>query len=216
MPPFGRKRRPSIIFIFNPQGIPIMLKTAYKLSSVLGLLLAAGCASPEKPSAEFASQVTMTAQVVAIDQAKRKVTLKGPNGKQETIKVGEEVRNLARVKVGDEVKVAYIESVAVDVKRPDEATPGVTGGAALDRAEAGEKPAGVAVSQVTVTTTLAEIDPNGAYVILTGPDGNQVKMNVRDRSKLKNVKVGDRVVITYTESLAVSVEKVSAPSSSGY
>jgi hypothetical protein len=43
----------------------------------------------------------VTAQVQAVDLAKRIVTLKGPEGNVFDVKVGDEVRNLPQVKVGD-------------------------------------------------------------------------------------------------------------------
>lgn len=78
---------------------------------------------------------------------------------------------------------------------------------AVATAKPGEKPAGVVANQVTVTTTLEAIDPKKAYVILQGPEGNSVKVKVQDPKNLKNVKVGDQVVITYTEAFAISVDK---------
>ena len=49
-------------------------------------------------------KVTATAVVQAVDQKNRLLTLKGEDGKVFTIKVGNEVRNLAQVYAGDTVK----------------------------------------------------------------------------------------------------------------
>ncbi|MCK7506097.1 MAG: hypothetical protein MZV70_19805 [Desulfobacterales bacterium] len=42
---------------------------------------------------------------------------------------------------------------------------------------------------------------------LKGPEGNKETIKVKDPKNLKKVKVGDNVVISYTEALAISVEK---------
>jgi hypothetical protein len=42
---------------------------------------------------------------------------------------------------------------------------------------------------------------------LRGPEGKVVDVKVRNPKNLENVKEGDQVVITYTEAVAVSVEK---------
>ena len=42
---------------------------------------------------------------------------------------------------------------------------------------------------------------------LKGPDGKTVTIKAQDPKNLEAVKVGDEVVITYTEALAISVEK---------
>lgn len=161
----------------------------------------------EKPAIEESTLVTVTATVEAIDQKTRMVTLKGPQGNSVTFKAGEQVKNLSQVKVGDSVLAKYYESVAVEVKKPGEAKPGVTKQEAVTRAKPGETPKGLAVSQVTVTTTIAAIDKKKPTVTLKGADGKTTTVKVRNPKNLENVKVGDQVVITYTEALALSLEK---------
>lgn len=161
----------------------------------------------EKPAIEESTLVTVTATVEAIDQKTRMVTLKGPQGNSVTFKAGEQVKNLSQVKVGDSVLAKYYESVAIEVKKPGEAKPGVTKQEAVTRAKPGETPAGMAVSQVTVTTTIAAIDKKKPTVTLKGADGKTTTVKVRNPKNLENVKVGDQVVITYTEALALSLEK---------
>jgi len=164
-------------------------------------------AKTQKPAFEKSGLVTVTATVEAIDLATRMVTLKGPKGNTFTFKAGEEVRNLPQVKVGDQVVAKYYESIAIEVKKPGEATPGVTKEEVVKRAKPGEMPAGVVASQVTITATVDAIDMKKPSVTLKGPEGNTKEIKVKDPKKLKNVKVGDKVVITYTEALALSVEK---------
>ena len=159
----------------------------------------------KKPSIKKENVATVKATVQAIDLATRVVTLKGPKGNVFDLKVGEEAKNLPQLKVGDEVVAQYYESIAVEVKKPGEPG-GVTASGALATAEPGAKPGGVVANQVTVTTTVEAIDPKKTHVTLKGPEGNSVKVIVRDPKNLKNVKVGDQVVITYTEALAISVE----------
>jgi len=164
-------------------------------------------AKTQKPTFEKSELVTVTATVEAIDLATRMVTLKGPKGNTFTFKAGEEVRNLPQVKVGDQVVAKYYESIAIEVKKPGEATPGVTKEEVVKRAKPGEMPAGVVASQVTITATVDAIDMKKPSVTLKGPEGNTKEIKVKDPKKLENVKVGDKVVITYTEALALSVEK---------
>ena len=161
----------------------------------------------EKPAIEESTLVTVTATVEAIDQKTRMVTLKGPQGNTVTFKAGEQIKNLSQVKVGDSVLAKYYESVAVEVKKPGEAKPGVTAQEAVTRAKPGETPKGLAVSQVTVTTTITAIDKKKPSVTLKGADGKTTTVKVRNPKNLENVKVGDQVVITYTEALALSLEK---------
>jgi hypothetical protein len=149
---------------------------------------------------------TVAATVTKVDLKARKVTVRGDDGKSRTIKVPDEVRNLPQVKVGDQVVVAYYESVAYQVKKPGEGTMGVVVAEDAVRAKAGEKPGAAGAQAVTVTAKIDEIDKKNSTVTLQGPDGDVAVVAVRNASNLDRVAVGDLVEITYTEAVAVSVE----------
>lgn len=183
------------------------------IGGVAGCALAlAACATdtaPEgpPPSGTLAEQTeTAVATVERIDHQTRQVTLRRADGSSTTLRVGPEARNLPQVKVGDRVVVAYHESLAYEVKRAGEATPGTALAGATARAKPGEKPGGVDAQQLTVTSTIEAIDTRAGTVTLKGANGETVTAKVRDPEKLKLVRVGDLVELTYTEAIAVSVE----------
>jgi hypothetical protein len=160
----------------------------------------------EKPSVYKDRVVTATATVEAIDLEKRIVTLRRADGSVFDLTVGKEARNLPQVKVGDEVVVKYYESIAVQVTKPG-AAEGSQVKETVARAKPGEKPAGAVTKQTTVTATVEKIDKKKMIATLRGPEGKVVDVKVRNPKNLENVNVGDQVVITYTEAVAVSVEK---------
>ena len=95
-----------------------MRKTGFALLAVLFVLsiAAGGCATApagksagteEPPSWQTATAVEETATVEAVDQSTRMIRLKVSQGNSVTFKVSDEVRNLAQVQVGDEVKFRY-------------------------------------------------------------------------------------------------------------
>jgi hypothetical protein len=149
---------------------------------------------------------TVTATVESIDLATRAVTLKGPDGKVMGLKVSEEVKNLPQVRVGDKVTVTYYESIAAQIIKPGTG-PASAAQQAVATAKPGEKPAGAMVQQVTVVATVEAIDKTTQHVTLKGPEGNTVEVKVKNPKNLEGVKVGDEVAITYTEAMAISVEK---------
>lgn len=172
-----------------------------------------GCSMFEKkpegpPPSGMVSETTATvaATVTKIDLKNRKVTLKGPDGKSETIKVPDSVRNLPQVKVGDQVVVAYQESIGYQVKRAKDGAMGVVVAQDAARAKEGDMPAAAGAAAVTVTAKIDEIDKKKGTVTLVGPEGDSTVVHVKDPSKLDQVVVGDLVEITYTEALAISVE----------
>ena len=185
--------------------VVLMLSLA---SGVFAQYKAGAPAAPaEQPRVVREAEAVMTATVVAIDLQKRIVTLKGDDGAVRDIKVGEEAVNLPQVKVGDLVTVKFYESIAVEVIKPGTAM-GAGEKKAIVRAKPGEMPGGMAARQVSVTAIIMAIDKQKSTMTLKGPEGKLVNVKVQDPANLEKVKVGDELLITYTEALAISVEHV--------
>lgn len=173
------------------------------------LALALSCAtSKELPKYTDSRTVTATAVVQAIDLNTREVTLRGEDGRVFTFVAGDQVKNLAQVRVGDTVKATYTESIAIEVKRVDGGTPDLSVAATGGSAAPGEKPAGNVARTVTASAVITDIDRTTNRVTLRGPSGNERVVQARDPKNLENVQVGDLVYATYTESLGISVETV--------
>lgn len=152
--------------------------------------------------------IILRASVEAIDLKQRLVTVIGPTGHRLELKVDESARNLPQLKVGDTVKIEYLESVEVRVLKTGETGTPPTETAALVTAQPGQKPGGVAANQITVTATIEAINKNKPSVTLRGQQGKVIEVKVRHPEYLDRVKVGDNIEITYTEALALSVEKI--------
>ncbi|HEY1489522.1 MAG TPA: hypothetical protein VGF90_00670, partial [Verrucomicrobiae bacterium] len=104
------------------------LKTSVHYPLLCGALLFAGlganlfaqesATSKDTPMGRIdAVHAMLTAEVTAIDLAKREVTLKGPQRDEVTITVSDAVKRLDEVKVGDSVRVDYLVSVAAEVRK---------------------------------------------------------------------------------------------------
>jgi hypothetical protein len=163
-------------------------------------------AAPLPSGVVGANLVSVTAKVKAINHKTRMVTLQRPDGSVIKFKAGDEVRNLPQVKVGDEVTATYYESLAYEVKKPGDATPGAAVAQGLERAKLGEKPGGAAGQVTAITATIAAIDKGAGTVTLRTPDGETRTIKARNPDNLNRVSVGDLVEITYTQALAISVE----------
>lgn len=161
----------------------------------------------QKPGGAAGQVVAIKATVEAIDHKTRMVTLKGEGGDTVTFRAGPRVKNLGEVQVGDEVLIRYYEAVAFDVKKAGTATPGTSVQEEVKRTPPGQKPAGVAARRVTVTGTIDAIDKQAQTVTLKGPDGKTKTIKARNPENLDKVAVGDQVEISYTEAVAISVDK---------
>jgi hypothetical protein len=158
------------------------------------------------PAVAQTRAATIHGTVAAVDKAKQTVTLKGPRGRTVTLQV-RDPQKLEAINVGDPVVAKYYESLAFEVKKPGSATPGASAKEAVASSKPGETPAGAVERQITVTTTVAAIDKKAQTVTIKGPDGVTETVKARDPKNLDKLKVGDLVEITYTQALAISLDK---------
>lgn len=148
----------------------------------------------------------VAAVVEAINLENRIVTLRSLTRDASVVmEVGDQVRNLDQVKVGDRVVVEFLEAIAVDLKKGGGMTPSAGVGGAAARAKLGEKPAAALGGAVEVVATIIGIDADEPSVTLKGPEGEVVEVLVQHPEKLAEVDVGDQVVITYKRAMAVAV-----------
>jgi Cu/Ag efflux protein CusF len=70
-----------------------------------------------------------------------------------------------------------------------------------------EQPGAKAAAAVTLRGTVAAVDREARTITLKGPKGGTLTLEVRDESKFDSVKVGDPVVATYYEAVAIVVRK---------
>jgi hypothetical protein len=152
-----------------------------------------------------AESVEARATVTAIDPATRMVTLKGEGGQTVDVQAGPAVKNFDQIKVGDTVKATYTESIAFKVADKGE-TPGGTS-QTMNRI-----PGGAEVGkQVTTSFKVASVDPATNILWVTLPNGNTKKIHVENpeaQARLKTLSPGNVVAVTYTESVAVQLEKL--------
>jgi hypothetical protein len=109
--------------------------------------------------------------------------------------------------VGDQVKAAYYESVALYLGQAGE-TPEEAGGLVAARSAKGDKPAGIAVEAVDISATVQSIDKPTQAVTLELLDGRKITTKV-DKSveAFDTLKVGEAIHARDTEAIAVTVEK---------
>jgi Cu/Ag efflux protein CusF len=166
-------------------------------------------AKPESgamPAGAGAREVTVRGTVEAVNKDKQTVTLKGPKGGTLTLQV-RDPQKLEAISVGDPVIAKYYESLAFEVKKAGAASPGKSAQEAVVSSKPGETPGGAVGRQITVTATITAIDKKANTVTIKGPEGNTETVKARDPKNLEKVKVGDLVEITYTQALAISLDK---------
>jgi Cu/Ag efflux protein CusF len=179
-----------------------MKKTLAVLAALVAMPVVA---LAQKPVTETAA-VEVTAKIDAIDRDKRMITLTDKDGSSETVYAGPEVKRFDELKVGDTVTFRYYESVAMVIRKAGDTTaPPPTGDAKIARGT-GAKPGGTISRQDTATVTIKAIDQKIPALTVLTDDGRTVDFRVEDPKKLAGLKAGDKVEVTYTQAVVVSVK----------
>jgi len=178
------------------------LRACFTLVALLCLAIAP-IAGQQK--VERAGNISKSATIVAIDHTKRVVSLKDAEGNIEDIQAGPEIKRFNELKVGDSVTFSYHAAVVYQVSKADATAPPVQGGESVVRGQ-GPKPSGAVTQQRQATVTVEAIDPAVPSIKVRTADGHSMSATVEDKKNLEGLKVGDKVTVTFTEALMVTVE----------
>ena len=179
----------------------ITLSLVLALVALVALPAVAGD-HPSAPKPVTKTEVqTLTAKITAIDAAKRLITLTGPKGNSVTLEASAEVKRFSELKVGDEVTIKYTETFVARLAKPGEVA---EASGTIARSE-GAKPGGEAKAKATIVVTLLDVDPAVPSVTIKTPEGDVKTFHIKDKKNLEGFKAGDKVAITYGESLAIDV-----------
>jgi hypothetical protein len=148
-------------------------------------------------------QRTVTGVVQVVDEADRRVTVRMSTGELRTLQVPPAAGRLSEVKAGQTVKATYYDNIFLRVKGIDE--PEVDTRQTAATAGSGAQPGGTLGIQQTITATIDAIDLNAPSISFKGPRGWSYSSPVKDKNALQQLKVGDRVDISWTEATVVSI-----------
>ncbi len=176
-----------------------------------GTALADGHEKMERPSFHASQSMMVNAVVEAINHETREVRLRRSDGEIIEFVASEEARNLGQVDVGDVVNAEYVHSVSIEVVANDEGfEPDAGQAGAIARTKEGEMPGVAAINTQVATATVEEINIEANTFKLRGVDGTINEYTARNPDNLKRAKVGDLVIMTVTDAVAITVEEVAS------
>ena len=146
--------------------------------------------------------ITATAVVEAIEGKTRLLTIRNEDGTVESLVVPTEVKRFDAIKVGDKITVHYYSSLIVRLKKPGEPAVDVNN-AALTPSDA-KKPGGTVANQRTLTVTITAIDPAIPSITVKSENGWTYSRKVTDKKALAQVKVGDKLDLTWNDAVLIS------------
>ena len=145
------------------------------------------------------------AVVQAVNKTDRTVTLRNAQGQSNTIAVPADV-DLNRLKNGDRVFIGVYQTLSLRVLPPGSAALGAT---AAGGSTAPGQPEGRAWGQqLVVVKEVTAVDLVAYTATLRGADGQSRTVAVKDpqmQDRMRNLRVGDLVELTYSEAVAAKV-----------
>jgi hypothetical protein len=148
--------------------------------------------------------VTVTGTVETIDKSRRAVNIKTADGKFVALDVPASAKRFDELKVGDKVGATYNNNAFVKLKP--------SGEAAVDSADTSTtmgkeaRPGGTASTVRTMTATIGDIDKSASSMTFVGPNGWKYSRRIVDPMVFDQVKVGDRVDITWNTEVNFAVQ----------
>jgi len=151
---------------------------------------------------------TITATVTGIDQATHTLTLKNDIGEIHEVQVDPNVvKNFSNIKVGDLVVTRQAQRWALSLsphKKGEKPQAGES--LQVEKAKPGSKPGVETTTTIQVSAKVLQIDNVHHSVKLKKPDGKIIWVWAREPERLKDVKKGDFVNLSYVDVKAISVE----------
>ena len=161
--------------------------------------------TPGRAAAKRTAHADFT--IKAIDVASRTITLQNKAGESQAFRVGPEVKRLDELAVGDVIAVYFEQGLALEFQPTGSETVAPTTTATALRAGKDEAPGGAAGAGVQATVNVTAIDMAKRLVSLQGAGGNVYQVKAGPKVQLEKLKVGDRLLATYTESVAIKLQK---------
>jgi len=185
--------------------------------SIFTLLLLAFVAMPmsgqetiqDQPPKEKWSLVSAEGTVTEIDKQTRKLTLKGPDGELATVTASEDVKRFNEIAVGDVITFEYYTYMMAEFRKPTEAeiAEPIVAVAEAGKAPEGMDPGAVVGAVVKAVVTVEILNRPNMLATVRGPRGNYLTIEMEDEALMRNLNIGQQVILTYAEAMAISLNK---------
>ncbi|MDB6446294.1 hypothetical protein SAMN03159507_04808 [Pseudomonas sp. NFACC32-1] len=163
------------------------------------------------PLGSNAMEGHIVSRVLAVDPALYQVTIEGRNKEPVPIQLSDQAKNLHNLRVGDNVEIHVIRSVAYVLDTNVGGEPGVSNEAmAIRTTKDNPNPGGEAFRQVRVTSKITRIDLKEHEVTLLPPEGQVIVLKVEDpklQERMKKLQEGQTIDAIYTEVLKVKTSR---------
>lgn len=145
---------------------------------------------------------TISGTIETIDHNTRAMNIKTDDGAFVAVNAPPSVTRFNELKVGDHLKATYNNNVMVRVKPPGEAAVDTTESSLVRAAER----SGTRTVERRMTANVVAVDPNASSMTFEALNGWKYSRHVVDPAVFDQIKVGDRVDITWNSDLTIEVQ----------
>ncbi len=158
---------------------------------------------------EKASLVSMSGTVTDLVKETREITLKGADGELVTVVASDEVKRFDEIEIGDVLTFEYYTYMKAEFRQPteEELAEPLTLIAEGGKAPEGMDPAAAVGALVKAIVTIEILNRPNMLATVRGPGGNYLTIEMEDEALMERLNIGQKVILTYAEAIAVSLEK---------
>jgi len=169
-------------------------------------------AQDKRPSREKWDQISMQGTVTEINAETKEITLMGADGGLVTMTAGEDVERFDEIAVDDVIKFEYYTYIKAEFRdpTPEEVAEPVQMIAEAGKAPEGIDPAAVVGAVVKAVVTIEALNRPFMVATVSGPNGNYVSIPMEDEKLMTELHIGEVLILTYAEAVAIALEKVGA------
>ena len=164
------------------------------------------------PPREKWNLVAMQGTVTEIVKETRDITLRGTDGNLVTITADEAVERFDEIEVGDVITFEFWEYLKAEFRKPtaEELEEPLVVMAEGGKAPEGMEPGAVVGAMVKAVVSIEALNRPLMIATVKGPRGNYLAIPMQDEVLITELNIGQVLILTYAEAVAVSLTKVSA------
>ena len=148
--------------------------------------------------------------ITEIDSENRELTVTGQEGNIVTIIAGDEVERFNELVIGDIIKFDYWTYIKAEFRKPtkEELEDPLLVIAEAGKADLDTPPGATVGALINAIVTVEVINRPYMNVVVKGPEGEFVTIPVENTSVIEKLNVGQVIIITYAEAMAIYIEKI--------
>ena len=164
----------------------------------------------EIPTKEKYAFVELMGTIKEINKETREITVISAEGELDTFTASEDVKRFDEIEVGEVVTFGFYKFLKAEFRKPtaEEIAEPLVAIADAEIAGMDVEPGAVIGAMAKAVVTIQVINLTYMYVTIKGPQGNYMTIDVEDADLIKKLHVGQVVILTYGEAIAVTLTKV--------